>query len=332
MFWKHPAIRETDCMIRFSLERRMKNQQQAEVFVNTWQEPTPHFHASHLSVTFHDVFLHVLLHHWDDHPAVWSNLGPSHPKKLSCLVFFWIIIRHEWLASRWCPMPQHSFDPAPSQVRWQVAGSPGHPPASSELCWHPCGQRQPEFARKPYRCWWWSQTAMSRNSGSATETAVWHKQFFSSLCPVQTWTIPHFPVTFPWRTETLAWFDGYNWNNCCQAWLCREIPVPRVTLQMGWHRLFWCGFAQKVGYWRSSYGRGKIGTWWTWSTNNMNIMNHWLLGATHVEYSQLFLWKLYRMMGMGQHLFYKGIFLFEHVLSVFCKGSPLAHPIRLLLV
>ena len=36
----------------------------------------------------------------------------------------------------------------------------------------------------------------------------------------------------------------------------------------------------------------------------MNIMNHWFLGATHVEYSQLFLWKLYRMMGMGQHLFY----------------------------
>ena len=58
----------------------------------------------------------------------------------------------------------------------------------------------------------------------------------------------------------------------------------------------------------------------------------WFLGATHVEYSQLFLWKLCRIMGMGQHLFYKGIFLFEHVLSVFCKGSTLSHPISLLLV
>ena len=55
-----------------------------------------------------------------------------------------------------------------------------------------------------------------------------------------------------------------------------EFPMPRITLQMGWHRLCWCGSAQKVEYVRSSSGSCK-------NENVMNMINQYsplVFGAT----------------------------------------------------
>ena len=226
-----------------------------------------------------------------------KQFRPFPSKTLSCLVFFWIIIRHEWLASLSCLMPQHSFDPAPREVRWQAATSSRRPPpAARESWWHSRGaKRQPGCDQKRTRSCWWSQTAMRGDSGSTTDdSAVTVWQMFPVYALFQPGSRPSFSSDFPVNngdfllpglmgtTGIAVAKPSCTLNSLCPGlpyrWAgtdCVDVGLPRK----------WSMCAQVLAV-------AKMRTWWTWSTN----IHHWFLGrpvfgVTHVECSQLSLWE-----------------------------------------